>query len=249
MHANEYLPVLHIFKICKKRQTTNKLLLGISLLIIAVLLPAYFATSALNGPLSSGHRATTVPCLNPEVSLSGGDFHTYGGESLSAGKFLVANKKIKNPRFARTIVLLINYSRRGAAGLIINRPTGAKLNHVLPDAEELSKVTGTLYFGGPVAVKQITMVIQSSSKPEKSVKVFDDIYVSSSLALLEEMTENRKAGQRFRLYAGYAGWGPGQLEAEIARNDWRILKGNSDIVFSEMPDKIWQKLVPHHITI
>jgi putative transcriptional regulator len=246
MHVNGHLPMLQILEDCKKRQIANKLLLIISLLVIAVLLPAYFAISALNSPLSSRHTATY---LNPEVSLSGGDGHTYGGESLSAGKFLVANKKIKDPRFARTIVLLINYDRRGAAGLIINRPTGAKLNHVLPDAEQLSKVTDTLYFGGPVAMNQVTMVIQTSSKPEESIKVFDDIYVSSSLTLLEEMTANRKAGQRFRLYAGYAGWGPGQLEAEIARNDWRILEGNPDIVFSEAPDEIWQKLVPHHITI
>lgn len=234
----------------KKRDFINKLLPVVSIPIIAILLSAYFAISNINinTPVFPEH-AVSVSYLTPEAPPSSGNFHRYGDESLSAGKFLVASEKLKDPHFAKTIVLLVNYSYRGAAGLIINRPTDTKLHHVLPNVKGLQKVTDNLYLGGPVAMNRITMIVQSSGKPEKSDKVFDDIYISNSLTLLEQMIENRKPDQRFRLYAGYAGWGPGQLESEIAKNDWRILKGNPDILFNEAPDKIWQRLVPQNLNI
>jgi putative transcriptional regulator len=237
------------FKMYRERDFINKLLLVISISIIAILLSAYFTILDVNTPVSPEH-AVSVSYLIPEAPLSSGDFHRYGDESLSAGKLLVANEKLKDPHFARTIVLLVNYSYRGAAGLIINRTTDTKLHHILPNVKGLQKSTDNLYFGGPVAMNQITMIIQSpGNKPEESAKVFDHIYVSSSLTLLEQMIEKRKPDQRFRLYAGYAGWGPGQLESEIARNDWRILKGNPDILFNNAPDEIWQKLVPQNMSI
>lgn len=232
----------------KEGDFVNKVLPVVSTLIIALLLSVYFAISNSNTPASSEH-AVPASYLNPEAPLSVGNFHGYGDESLSAGKILVASEKLGDPHFARTIVLIVSYSYQGAAGLIINRPTDTKLHHVLPDVKGLQNMTDNLYFGGPVAMSRITMIIQSSSKPEESDKVFDSIYVSNSLTLLEQMVENRKPDQRFRLYAGYAGWGPGQLDSEIARSDWRILKGNPDIIFNKAPDEIWQRLVPRNMNI
>lgn len=216
----------------RKLDLISKLLSVVSLSIIVILLSAYFANSNVNTPVS--------PVEN---------FHSYAGESLSAGKFLVASEKLKNPRFAKTVILLVNYSSHGTAGFIINRPTGTTLHHVLPNVKDLQKMPDNLYFGGPVAMSQITMIIQSPNKPEESNRVFDDIYISNSLTLLKQIIGNRKADQRFRIYTGYAGWGPGQLESEIARNDWKILKGNPDILFDKAPDKIWQRLVSQEMII
>jgi len=238
----------HGLTMYKKRDLINKLLPAVSIPIIAVLLLAYFAISNARTNASSANAVRTS-YLNPEAPPPAGDFHGYGDESLSAGKFLVANKKLRDPHFARTIVLLVSYSLRGAAGLIINRPTDAKVNQVLPNVKGLQKSTDKLFFGGPVSMHQVTMIIQSANKPEESTKVFDDIYVSDSLTLLEQMTEKKKPDQRFRLYAGYAGWGPGQLESEIGRNDWRIVKGNPDIIFNNAPDQMWHKLVPENMSI
>jgi len=231
----------------KKRDLVNKLLV-ISIPIIALLLSVYFAIPNANTAVSSGH-AMRASYLNPEALPPSGDFHGYGDEGLSVGKLLVANEKLKDPRFARTVVLLVNYGYQGAVGLIVNRPTDTKLNHVLPNVKGIQKSGDKLYFGGPVGMNQITMLIQSTSKPEESGKIFDHIYASNSLTLLEQVIEKKKPDQKFRLYAGYAGWGPGQLEAEIARNDWRIFKGNPDIIFNNAPDQIWQKLVPQNMSI
>jgi putative transcriptional regulator len=231
----------------RKRDVVNKFpVIGIA--IIAVLLSAYFALSNTRTDASPGNVVRSS-YMNPEALPPSGELRGDGPEGLTVGKFLVANKKLTDPHFARTIVLLLSYGYRGAVGLIVNRPTDAKLNHVLPNVKSLQKSTDKLFFGGPVNVNQITMIIQSSIKPEKSGKIFDHIYVSNSLGLLEQMIENKKPDQRYHLYAGYAGWGPGQLESEIARNDWRIIKGNPDIIFNNTPDQIWQKLVPQNMTI
>jgi putative transcriptional regulator len=226
----------------KKRDFINKLLPVISISIFVAFVSAYFAVSNVNTPGPLRH-AVSVSYSTPEMEQPSEDFHRYGDRGLSAGKFLVASETLKDPHFARTIILLINYSYRGAAGLIINRPTNTTLHHVLPNVKGLQKATDNLYFGGPVALHQITMIIKSPSKPDESDRVFDDVYISNSLTLLKQMTEGRKPDQRFRIYAGYAGWGPGQLESEIARNDWRVLKGDPDILFNKSTDKIWQRLI------
>jgi putative AlgH/UPF0301 family transcriptional regulator len=93
------------------------------------------------------------------------------------------------------------------------------------------------------------MLIQSASKPEESGKIFDHIYASNSLTLLEQMIDKKKPDQKFHLYVGYAGWAPGQLESEIARGDWRIFKGDANIIFNNAPDQIWRKLVPQNMSI
>ena len=232
----------------KKTGFIRKLLPVVSISIIALALTAYFAILPVHTPVSPEH-AVPVSYVTPEAPKSSEDIHGYPDERLSAGKILVAREKLRDPHFARTIVLLINYGSRGAAGLIVNRPTNTDLRHVFPDVKGIRKVTDTLYFGGPVARNLITMIIQSPEKPDASNKVFGDIYISSSLSVLEQMIGDRKPDQRFRLYSGYAGWSPGQLEAEIARHDWQILKGTPDILFNKTPDEIWRKLVPHGITI
>jgi putative transcriptional regulator len=249
MHINKYLlRATGALTMHRKKDFISNLLPIVSLSIIIILLSAYFAISNVNSPVFSEH-AVSVSYLTHEAPPSLRNFHRYEDESLSAGKFLVASEKLKDPHFGRTVILLVNYSALGATGLIINRPTETTLHRVLPNIKGLEKMPDHLYFGGPVAISRITMIIQSSSKPEESDKVFDDIYISNSLTLLKQLIENRKADQKFRLYAGYAGWGPGQLESEIARNDWRILKGNPDILFDRAPDEIWQRLVPQNMNI
>jgi putative transcriptional regulator len=226
----------------------NKFPAVIGLSIIVILLSAFFAISTGNTLVSPGH-AVSASYSTYEALTSLRNFHDYKDQSLSAGKFLVASEKIRDPRFANTVILLVQYDFRGTIGLIINRPTETKLSQVLPNVKGIEKAPDNLYFGGPVAFNRITLLIQSPGKPENSKNVFDDIYISNSLTLLEQIIENQKPDQRFRLYSGYAGWSPGQLETEIARNDWIILKGDPAILFDKSPDKIWQKFVPRNISI
>jgi putative transcriptional regulator len=165
------------------------------------------------------------------------------GEELAKGKFLVASRRLGDPNFSETVVLLIEYGPDGAMGLVVNRPSNVKLSTVFPDVEALEQRKDTVYFGGPVAVNQMLMLIRSSAVPAASKPVIDNVYISASRKVLEGLIKKAAPDQQFRLYAGYAGWAPNQLDFERMRGDWYVLKADADSVFTLAPEALWQELI------
>lgn len=164
-------------------------------------------------------------------------------EELAKGKFLVASRRLGDPNFSETVVLLIEYGPEGAVGLVINRPSNVKLSTVFPDVKELKERKDTIYVGGPVAVNQMLMLIRSAQAPAASVPVIENVYISSSWTVLERLIKKANAEQRFRLFAGYAGWAPNQLDLERTRGDWHVLNADADSVFAHDPKALWQELI------
>ncbi|MBA7700510.1 hypothetical protein ES703_109224 [subsurface metagenome] len=162
---------------------------------------------------------------------------------LAKGNFIVASSDLKDPNFSKTVVLLVEYGWQGATGLIINRPTDVKLSKVLPEIEKLARRKDRVYIGGPVASNWMMMLIVSEIQPEESHHVFGDIYVSSSLALLQRLIDSKNKEERFHVYSGYAVWAPGQLVHEISRGDWLILQADENTVFDKNPSEIWLEMV------
>jgi len=161
----------------------------------------------------------------------------------SKGRFLIASRQLLDPHFAESVVLLIEYNNNGALGVIINRPSEMKLSAVLPEIEGLEQRPDTIYLGGPVARNQLLLLIRTSSPPEGSRHVFKDIHVSSSQAVIQRMIKNPESEERFRAYAGYAGWAPGQLDSEIATGGWHVLRADVETVFDKSPSEIWPDLI------
>jgi putative transcriptional regulator len=87
------------------------------------------------------------------------------------------------------------------------------------------------------------MLIRSPIRKEESFPVLKDVYISSSLEVLHEMVDSDRKGLNFRMYAGYAGWAPGQLEGEVLRGDWYILPADSDTIFEKPSPEIWPNLI------
>lgn len=171
----------------------------------------------------------------------------YGGTQTAraapaAGRFLVATRQ-QQGFFSETVVLLINYGGDGALGLIINRPTKLPLDQALPNVKEIQGSGRSLYLGGPVSLEHLTLLIHSKTPPEKAIHVIDDVYASGSLTVLRALAENQLKGARFRAYAGYAGWAPGQLDAELAHGDWIVVPASTNAVFTKDPAQLWRTLV------
>ena len=160
--------------------------------------------------------------------------------ALSAGRFLIAGEHLRDPNFAKTVVLLLNYGERGARGVIINRRSDVKLAAVFPRISGLNQRPDTVYLGGPVARNQLLILLRSDRPRRAAEHVVDDIYLSSSRQVLVDAL-NRAAA--VRVYAGYAGWAPGQLDREVARGDWHVLPADADTAFSDRPAKVWQDLI------
>lgn len=158
------------------------------------------------------------------------------------GKFLVASRNLADPRFQETVVLLIDYGTGGATGIIINRPTKVPLAELLPSEPGLKERADVVYYGGPVEGHRMLMLIRSGEKPEESGRVFGDVYVSASKNTLERMIGTHKTAKQFRVYAGYAGWLPGQLDREVSRGDWYIISADAGSIFEKKSSEIWREL-------
>jgi putative transcriptional regulator len=164
-------------------------------------------------------------------------------KNLSKGKFLIAREHLLDPNFSETVVLLIEYGNNGTIGLIINRPTSVKLSAVFPDLKGVRRRKDTIYIGGPVNINELYFLTLSEKQPEDSFHIFDNVYLSSSLVVLEQVLLNRDKKERIHVYAGHAGWAPGQLELEIMRGDWNVLPANIESIFFKDPPEIWTELI------
>ena len=159
------------------------------------------------------------------------------------GKFLVASERLVDPNFRETVVLLLEYEVGGGAlGVVINRPTDVPLATLLPDVEELSDRADLAFVGGPVARDRMILLIRAEAPPQASARVLDDVFITSSLDVLRELSRGAGDAGRFRAYVGYTGWAPQQLDDEIARGDWSVTQGEPASVFAKDPKKVWPDL-------
>ena len=170
-------------------------------------------------------------------------------QKLAKGRFLVADSRVQGQIFGQSVILLISHDQNGSMGLIINRQTDSGISDLLPDVKGLAQSPDALYLGGPVSLNRFFLLVRSGVKPEESENIIADIYISQSKALLGRMADEKRPGEKFRLYAGYAGWGAGQLEAEVIRGDWMVVPADPEIIFDKDPAGIWDRLMPQKIDI
>lgn len=160
------------------------------------------------------------------------------------GRLLVASRSLGDSNFAETVILLLNYDARGGAmGVVINRGTKVRLATVLPQVEELRARPDRVFLGGPVGGNLMLLLIRSPQHPKPSQRVFGDVYASGSVAVLRGAIGEKAKSGRLRAYAGYAGWGGGQLEHEIDRGDWHVTAADTATIFDTPTEEIWPKLI------
>lgn len=164
--------------------------------------------------------------------------------ALQKGTLLIAHPRLADPRFRKTVILIIDTGATGAAGLIINRPTPISIAHVLPGIEELSHYPGPLYAGGPVGANEMFVLIRSDTPPPAQI-LFSNIFLGRGLSNLRSSLAALRTDASVRIYAGYAGWAAGQLEREIARGDWIVAPADGEAVFNTAPDALWNGMIKH----
>ena len=184
-----------------------------------------------------------VPCVTlvPAVAAAEGKAPVH--PILAQGILLIAAKNLLDPHFARTVILLTDYDDNGAAGLVLNRRTNLTASQVLPQFKELVTGLDTIHIGGPIAVNHIRLLIMGDTVPEGARRIIDNIFMINTVEDLKQLGSEHLHKDDTRLYMGYAGWGPGQLEMELLRGDWYTWPASSELIFSNHPENIWNELV------
>jgi putative transcriptional regulator len=162
---------------------------------------------------------------------------------VAAGTFLVADRSMNDPRFRQTVILMVRHDARGSAGIVINRPSELKLSHLFPDREEKLGKERFIYQGGPVAMQEMTCLMRLRNGIAGAERIFGNVYITSSRSVLEGLIEKHNVDDRFRVYAGYAGWVEGQLAAEIARGKWKVMSADAKYLFDVPAEDIWSDLM------
>ena len=164
-------------------------------------------------------------------------------ETVANGIFLIAKREMQDPRFHQTVVLVTQPPQGGPFGVIINRPLNHPLTEVFPEQATLKGKKDVLYFGGPVAREGLMFLVRSAKPPGRAVHVLKDVYFTGDIDSIEAFLKRPNPTRGLRVYAGYSGWGLGQLQNEIQRGDWHVLPADAETIFEKDPARIWPDLI------
>jgi putative transcriptional regulator len=159
------------------------------------------------------------------------------------GQLLIAAPTIGDPRFAHTVILMVRHDKEGALGIVINRPVGERSIAALLEAtgHDDTDVAGILrvFAGGPVQPELGFVLHSAEYRRAETVDVDGRVAMTASRQVLLDIGHNQ--GPEKSLFAlGYAGWGPGQLDGELARHDWFTTPEEPKLVFDDDREKLWE---------
>ena len=169
---------------------------------------------------------------------------------LQTGTLLVATPALESLAFDRTVVLITHYSETELTmGLVINRPLGERVRRYAADSlqqlaggEDACAELGRIFYqGGPVHQRYLFFLHRLDGLVERGTKILDGLYLGGDLNTKYAEDEVLRAdAPRLRFYLGYAGWEPGQLEAEINAGTWFLAPGDPEMVLAPTPETMWQ---------
>ena len=155
------------------------------------------------------------------------------------GHLLVAGPGLVDPNFWRTVVLIGEHSEDGALGVILNRSSETTVEEAVPELAVLAEEMGVVHLGGPVQPSAI-VVLADFVEPDEARSL-----VLESIGFLPSEVDPAVLGElrRARVFAGYAGWGPGQLEGELDEGSWIVEPALAEDVFTQDPEGLWSSVL------
>jgi putative transcriptional regulator len=156
------------------------------------------------------------------------------------GQLLIAGPELQDPNFWRTVVLVIEHDEDGALGLILNRPSESTVGEAVPQLAELVDPSEDVLVGGPVQPGAVIVLAEFEDPDEAALIAFDTVGV---LRTGDDPDLSAAGVRTARAFAGHAGWGPGQLDDEVARGDWILEPARFSDAFAEEPSELWGRVL------
>ena len=159
-------------------------------------------------------------------------------ESLR-GHLLIAGPRLLDPNFWRTVVLVGEHTEEGALGVVLNRSSETTVDEALPELALLAEEMGTVHVGGPVQPSAVVVLADFAEADDAESLVVESVGFLPAEIEPEALGELRRA----RVYVGYAGWGPGQLDGELEEGSWIVEPARPDDVFTDDPEGLWSEVL------
>jgi len=155
------------------------------------------------------------------------------------GQLLIAGPALVDPNFWRTVVLVGEHSEEGALGVVLNRVSETEVREALPELAELSADMGVVHVGGPVQPSAVVVLADYAEPAQAPTLVLDSVGFLPSEVDPDALGELRRA----RVFVGYAGWGPGQLDEELEEGSWIVEPASTEDVFTDDPESLWSAVL------
>jgi putative transcriptional regulator len=160
------------------------------------------------------------------------------------GRLLIASPSLEDPNFTRTVLLLLAHSHEGALGIVLNRPSPAAVDEILPQWHPYAFPPARVFRGGPVSVSSAICLAVPSPTATSPVEGVDETVAGLvSVDLDREPDAISAAIAGLRVFSGYAGWSAGQLEAEIERGGWILADPVAGELLTDDPDTLWARIL------
>jgi putative transcriptional regulator len=167
---------------------------------------------------------------------------TASAQDSLAGQFLIASPDIGDPRFDRTVILMVQHDRDGALGIVINRPIAerpfSELLDLLGEKEATAVAKVRIFLGGPVGLDTGFVVHSAEYQRSNTIAIDGHVAVTSSREILRDIANNKGPAKSLIAF-GYAGWRAGQLEGELALRVWSTAPADPKLIFDEDRAKVW----------
>ena len=157
------------------------------------------------------------------------------------GQLLLDNGRLHGSCFHHTVLLICEHDKDGAFGLVLNQASGSKVGDGLTANLSASIKGQELFLGGPVQPQALSYLHSDDFLPDANVMA--NLNLDHSLENLVELADSFSTTQRIKVFAGYAGWSPGQLDDEMKRDTWLTHPASLDLVFDEKPEELWARLL------
>ena len=190
------------------------------------------------------------------------------GVDIGPGTLLVAVPGLPDPNFSETVVFIVHHTEDGTMGLVLNRRTDVTVGRLFESIDELRELTLPVFAGGPVARSSAQARVRTppalhhrppklreghklksaeTLRPPRAIPdgrhIVGEVHIVNSAEALRRRLADEPGTDHFRLYLGYAGWAPGQLEAELDDGAWHVIEGDAAAVFDRDPDTLWRRVI------
>ena len=160
------------------------------------------------------------------------------------GQCLIAAKSLRDQNFYKTVVLMLEHTKQGSTGIVLNRPSSVRVAHALAGHFTLPDTNEVVFIGGPVEPTALVILHDDENLGSSDSSPAPGVFVGGSAESFEQVLTSSVSDEEvracFRVFSGYSGWGEGQLDAEIERGDWLIHSGSHDLVFKTDPYEVYE---------